>query len=595
MKHESRYLVTTADEGTWKFDRPIIFLGEWCCPYGRRDIWQNMDAIFAAPYGLGKEKKDADYHEAKILLEKLFPKLCEVLNLYHGENHDERFWRILLGHWLSRYVNVMLNRFNTLRQCLQTYNISGTTVYTDSNTALVTQNSHSAILAFNDDRWNNALIARFLNILEIDSFPIEQITGYPSKNIDIDKSAKVIKPKRNIIKYCRQRARVFLSYFSTDGDAFIINSYLPLKEEVKLQLLLGQCPQLWISQKNYEVVEPDHLLRESLASKMGRKSGNILEDALFALVFELIPICYLEGFSNLIKESQHLTWPKKPKFIFTSNNFDTDELFKIWTATKVKLGIKYFTGQHGNNYGTYRYMHPAIEEVTADKFITWGWEDGLTQHTPAFTLKTVGKKIQKYNAEGGLLLIELHSAQRLVNWDDTHEYNLYFEDQIEFVKNLDLIPKKELTIRLHSSSKKLKWCEESRWQEVDKSLKIDQGDIPIGKLISNSRIVVHSYDSTGFLETLSQNIPSLAFWQNGLDHLRDNAVNYYQLLIDVGILHLTPISIAQKVNEVWDSVDDWWGQKELQDARSIFCEKYARQSARPLHELKEILTKQSQN
>jgi hypothetical protein len=57
----SRYLITTADERTWKFDRPVIFLGEWCRIYDRKHIWQGMDAIVAAPYGLTQSKKDADY------------------------------------------------------------------------------------------------------------------------------------------------------------------------------------------------------------------------------------------------------------------------------------------------------------------------------------------------------------------------------------------------------------------------------------------------------------------------------------------------------------------------------------------------------
>lgn len=60
MKREPRFLITTADERTWKFDRPVIFLGEWCRSYSRRDVWGAMDAVMALPYGLGRSKKDAD-------------------------------------------------------------------------------------------------------------------------------------------------------------------------------------------------------------------------------------------------------------------------------------------------------------------------------------------------------------------------------------------------------------------------------------------------------------------------------------------------------------------------------------------------------
>ena len=65
MKRQKRYLITTADESTWKFDQPVIFLGEWCRLYERKHIWHNLDAIIAKPYGLGKFKKDADFFEIK--------------------------------------------------------------------------------------------------------------------------------------------------------------------------------------------------------------------------------------------------------------------------------------------------------------------------------------------------------------------------------------------------------------------------------------------------------------------------------------------------------------------------------------------------
>ena len=105
-------------------------------------------------------------------------------------------------------------------------------------------------------------------------------------------------------------------------------------------------------------------------------------------------------------------------------------------------------------------------------------------------------------------------------------------------------------------------------------------------------MVVHSYDSTGILETLSNNIPALAFWRNNLDHAHESAKPYYQLLVDAGIVHLTPESAAQKVNEVWDDVEGWWGQDKVQNTRKQFCDRYARVSQNPVRELKQILLRQ---
>ena len=591
MPRKQRYLIITADERTWKFDRPVIFLGEWCRIYDRKHIWQGMDAIVAAPYGLTQSKKDADYAEARALEDKLFPILCDVLNRHHDTKHSVRFWRIVLGHWLRRYVDVMLNRVKTLEQCLQMHQISGTTLYANDNYALAAQDSYAAIWASIDERWNNALTLRILGLLGANSCPVELIAGCESQGFSWNALATTPTLKKKALKWCYQRAGKLASYLARDDDAFIISSYLPKKEAIKLQLALGQCPQLWASQKLEKLDEPDRTLRESLANQVISKPESNLEDILSAMVFELLPVCYLEGFDDLNKLVKKQPWPTKPKFMLTSNNFDTDEVFKLWAALKTEYYfIEYIVGQHGSVYGTHRHWHyNTIEELTADKFLTWGWSDGLPQHTPAFIFKTAGRKHTHYNPQGGLLLIELHLNHRITTWDDTSEFVKYFEDQQVFVNKLIRTPRQRLTIRLHAAYNFLMWGEEARWQEFDPLLKIDTGSVPIRALIAQSRLVVHSYDSTGILETLSQNIPTLAFWQNDLDHLRDSAKPYYHLLVDAGIVHLTAESTAQKVNEVWEDVDGWWQQASVQEARIQFCNRYSRVSPNPVRELKKIL------
>ena len=39
-----RFLITTALEETWRDDEPVLFLGEWCRLYSRKDRWSKIDA-----------------------------------------------------------------------------------------------------------------------------------------------------------------------------------------------------------------------------------------------------------------------------------------------------------------------------------------------------------------------------------------------------------------------------------------------------------------------------------------------------------------------------------------------------------------------
>lgn len=590
---KKRYLITTADERTWRFDRPVIFLGEWCRIYDRKHIWENMDAVVAEPYGLGLNKKDTDHAEACALKEKLFPGFYRLLNEYHGTNHDERFWRIVLGYWFERSINMLMNRVNTLELCLQTHKVSGTTFYNNDCYSLATLDSHSAIWAYNDDRWNNALTHHIISLLEIVDISIDYIEEESSVDAELGGLFKVLDNRKSsfnkFLEYSHSAYNIISKFFVRDNDAFIINSYLPLKEEIKLQLALGQFPQIWRAKALNIIDKPNQVERKILTEKFKKFASTKLEKIVTSLFYEIIPVCYLEGWINLNKIIYQLPWPKSPSFIFTSNNFDTNEIFKIWTATKVNNGTKYYAGQHGSNYGTHRYFNPTIEEITSNKFITWGWVDGLQQHKPAFCFKTAGRKSINNNPKGGLLLIELSLGGRTTITDNTAEYIHYFNDQTNFIKRLNAKPRENLTIRLHAGYRYTLWNDKARWNDLDPMLKIDPCAEHIHKLILDNRLIVYSYDSTGILECLNLNLPTLAFWQNGFDHLRNSAKPYYQLLVDAGIVHFSADSVAKKVNTIWDDVDYWWNSSQVQEARMTFCERYAKASKNPVREIKQIL------
>lgn len=594
MVKNIRYLITCDDEKTWKFDRPVIFLGEWCRRYDRQHVWQKMDAIVAEPYGLGLAQKDKDNAEARALEEKIFPALYASLNEYHGTHHGERFWRIVLGHWFRRYVNVLLNRVKTMEKCLAMHRIEGMTGY--SNASLTTKDSYTAIWAFNDERWNNELNLQILKLLGGEKYTFEYLkTDQKVEYSWVPKSLHYTE-NQNVWRWIYKKTGKLLTHVAKNNDAFIISSYLPKKEVIKLSLNIGQSPQLWKSPEFKTKKNPDPILRAELAKKIQSETKIQQEKIIRALVFELLPICYLEAFKDLKKCAQSQRWPRNPKFIMTSNNFDTDEVFKLWTAEKIESGSKYIVGQHGNSYGTSRYMSPAIEEETADKFLTWGWTDGLPQHTPAFMFKTAGEKLLQHNPQGGLLLIQIYLTHRIHTWDSSAEYIKYFEEQQTLLKIIHNSIKEKVTIRLHAGYQyQNKWSDELRWKDFNPSLRIDKGQTPINSLIKQSRLVVHSYDSTGILETLSHNIPTLAFWQNGFDHLRESAKPYYQLLVEAEIVHLSPESIARHIIKIWDDVEGWWKQEHIQKIRSEFCNRYARTTKSPISELKKILTVESQN
>ena len=48
------------------------------------------------------------------------------------------------------------------------------------------------------------------------------------------------------------------------------------------------------------------------------------------------------------------------------------------------------------------------------------------------------------------------------------------------------------------------------------------------------------------------------------------------MLADVGIIHLSPKSAANKINDIWNDIDSWWNNSDTQNARRKFCDKFKR-------------------
>ena len=108
-------------------------------------------------------------------------------------------------------------------------------------------------------------------------------------------------------------------------------------------------------------------------------------------------------------------------------------------------------------------------------------------------------------------------------------------------------------------------------------------------LYSMSRLVVFGYYSTGFLECLSLDHPTIAFWHDGFDNFNDEAIPDFELLKDVGLIHFSPSSAAEHVNTHWNDIDSWWSSVQVQEAKKRFVNKYARTCDTPVRSLKRML------
>ena len=587
FKNQGLFLITSDIEKKWKFDRPVVFLGEWCKVYSKKELWLRTNSITAEPYKPDYNNIDTEIEQVDKYRNVILGELVQALNRFHHTTHSVNYWNLVLGHWLYRFICVIYNRYYTLKQCFDLYKITGANFTFSNGFYLVPKDTFDFInSASNDHEWNDILytkIIQFWNINNIEKFEYQA----QKVNFNDDKTTTFyIKLKRVFLDFIKKS---LLPLFARESDAVISSTYLPLSKEFALNFLFFQCPQFWVSPE-LKQREPDLHLRKKFYQNFKSHEYKGLDSFLRICLAEMIPVCYLEGYTSLIDEVNKLNWPVKPKFIFTSNRFDFDEIFKVWSANKIEKGFNYYVGQHGNNYGTLKGIQHTPEQIDVTKFLTWGWTNGQQKIIPVYNFKLVGKKLRLKFNQKNILIISAPPPLRLKIIDETFYYNASLKSQFEFYNILSNESKEDTIIRLHSLSRNSKCEEEKRWEYHFPEIKFDRSGKSIFNIIGHCKLVVHTYDSTGILETLALNIPTICFWNGENNHLIPPAKIYYNLLIDAGILYFSATDAANAINTLSKDLIAWWQSEKVQYARIKFCSNYSKINKAPLITLKNILS-----
>lgn len=551
------HLITTALDATlYDANNDVIYLGKWC-----KDNELQCERV-AEPYGLSHKAKvrDIDYLQKFELI--LLKEITKTFNEYHHLNYDTRIWSIIVGHWLKRFVYATYNRFKAIEQCM------ALNEDIESITQLIEimeppLDGATGVEQINDDIWNNFIYAQaalFLNPkIKIDK---KFVTVNKSINSNVNKtignSIKCIITKYyNLIFIRSPKVYIYNSKFSIINcikSVFIINEFIPITNFQSISV----------------EKKVDSILRKSLSDLIVKKYNNLAEKFISNFLYQFIPTAYFENFNEYRYLSRTIHPKNKPELIFTSNSFDEDELFKIWTAQNVFHGAKYIIGQHGCNYKTNYYRRNTVEELVSDKFITWGWWCEKEDKYERDGLFIKSSFTQKKNGENFIIFLKtLHSLEG--PWDSYFEYSIYIESLLNFIRSFK--EKNKLIIRMHPSRDQYYPGIVDKIKSIDKNLRVDFDGKKANKIIHNSRILIITYDSTLILQSIFNDIKFVAFLGDNLDYVSSQCLADYQLMIEAGIFHLSFESIEVFLSKTKD-IEQWWNLSTTQEALNTFSNKY---------------------
>jgi putative transferase (TIGR04331 family) len=574
----ARTLVTTADERTWPKDKsePVLFLGEWCKRYSKKHVWERMDYEVADYHWDDRKKLFGDYQYLKELYEDLLIELSKKLNQIHRTNHKVRYWRILVGMWLGYFNHILYDRWFMLKYAFSAYDISRCYLLDRSDDSTVPNDMDQFIEMMVRDDWNESIYAELLKSCWNDELDLIVVKNNSTINIKNKATSNSVYIKKIIIFFVIRILDGYNRIFLNNNDSFFITSYIPRKNNIKLQIKLRQFPKLW----NTKSILPMAFQQGVRQWNLRKKERNMqqFDDIIRHFVVKQMPKIYHEGYKFLYNSSQSVRWPKNPKLIFTSNSYVVDELFKCWAAEKTEKGIPLVIGQHGGHFGTNKFSFFEDHQIDiADKWVSWGWNDKKKSNILPlgnFSLKT--KKLN-YDKDGDVLMVELNMPRysyALYSCTVSRQWLDYFSDQVIFLQALPIEILKKVTLRMKRTD--YGWDMLERLKEKHLEVKIENGYTDIDDSMKKCRILISTYNATVFLNSLSYDIPTIMFWNPNHWELNKEADYYFDQLESVGVFHKTPESAAKHLTKIWNQVDEWWESGPVQRIKNEFCFKYSR-------------------
>ncbi len=560
------FLITTADERTWKKDEKILFLGEWCKLYSRKQIWSQLDYEVLPYHWDDRTKLHQDFNYLAEVYERYLNTLAQALNKLHACNHTIRYWRIIIGPWLRYFIEILYDRYFSISTVVQNNKINTTWIMESEPRVWVPNDFACFMQYFIADQWNHFIYGEIIK--EIGQIPYNVIKEKNSPD-KIQKTAKQSQIKKIIGWYSRIVPDKF------NGIVFVA-SYFNWRDLTKLQLALKQLPYPYppiITAPNLPIdSDKRDILKLSQAT-------NAYEKLLEKLIPVQIPSAYVEGYDTFMK-SALATFPRKVKAIYTANAYAANDGFKLWAAEQIEKGSKLLISQHGGNYGTSLWGQTEDHQIAiGDRFYTWGWKnrpENNIKRMPACKL-IYAKATLRSNPKGNILWVQAslpRQSYHMYSVPVSSQFLDYIDQQISFAKHLNNNVADLLTLRLYIGYD-FSWDMKSRFEDAGLGKYISNSNNSFLSALNASRLCISTYNATTYLETFAANYPSLIFWNPKHWELRPAAQPYFDELRLVGILHDTPESAAAKVNEIYANPLDWWHQAEIQAAKDMFCNEFA--------------------
>ena len=477
----------------------------------------------------------------------------QLLDEYHGVNHSSRYYDIILGDWVERYLHLVYVATEQLA----------------TNKSQVPKNVDvSEVQLFGDSA---EFFANYPELPVIASEAIKSVIFNGPEGISISKS--VVNIRNSFSIGFREKLAAGILRFIASRSSNSVLFVKPISGKVRLSWVANMFAwRKWARHDDlgfsfFVSVNPDIEWRSKNILSISEISN--LSDVANSILPVFIPVCFVEAFQS-IKDQVKKARPKRFAHVYSAQALWTHFAFKVLAAEWCEQGTKLHYHQHGGWYGLDEsHVGEIYESRVSDFYYTWGWSRGST-NTRELPPVIPNFRMQQKQFDSLICFDQPQQIYRLQYFPLLGTLQTMYDQTADFVRTRESAT--ELRIRLFPG--------EYGSQQKEAILRANSSAIidnsqDIFSQYSSSRIVFHNYLGTSWLETLGNNIPTICFYDVDAYRFRSDAKAVLEDLVNVGILHISGLSAAEKANAVESDIDSWWLSEEVQIARRNFVTQFA--------------------
>ena len=602
------HLVLSENKDLWSKSNKNIYLGSWVIPDVLKEIYSEYDVAVPDWHWDNIDKFYEDSLKVWDKYENFIVKFSEILNEIHGLSWSVKAWKMLIGPWLRRYLTFLYDRIGTINTLYNSYDIKSCAEIDRSLMDLKLNDFHDLGLKYHKEDYNIIIYTYILKKLDKENKIIFNKVNFQNQ-IKTDKNIKnkEFSFKETLKSFLFSKNNNFLfSFFIKKNDYYIHSVYLKDKFELlKLNLKLKNFPYIRPMEiKALEGNKFDKILRNKFQDKIKQKldlnNGDLHNEVIIELIYYMFPMCYLENFKiNRIKSKKNFQY-FNPKVILDSTGYHKDELFKFWLAEIIQKNTKYILFQHGGYYENFKFKDDFLghELDISDKYISWGWNRKSHNVSSVGVPISFQKKLSKKD-NNVVNFILRPVADYFKNFstsaNPSKNSEFYINDIINIANNID--KSKKLRFFLHPTPQNiLKGFKERGYPFSDylkkrinnTNIEFFRGGYQIQKYINTTDMNICTYLGTPYNQAISADIPCLLFHNEMYEPLNEEYRHVYNSMIKSKLMHSSPITLANQINDEDHLISDWWNQKDTFVAKDLFCANFARKAYNK-DELKEII------